>query len=252
MSLLYRLLLAHIIADFPLQTKQIFNVKMNTKWGLMLHTLTVLIFSIIFTFPYLENPRVIAIILIVFVTHTIIDKLKLEYSKKTNNQSLGMFLFDQVLHIAVIIILTFNFSKTYLLSSPSHSVFLNYLIDIYNNDIFIINLIGYIASVFFIPILLIYVKEKDSIDNLQKLDRPKTINIKIPTNQIIDKLYRLFLTISAQYLDDQYIIIIFIGFIVLSFISYQLNPEKTDITYNLKRITNSSLAIFIGITLKMI
>ncbi|PKP54950.1 DUF3307 domain-containing protein, partial [Candidatus Atribacteria bacterium HGW-Atribacteria-1] len=42
MPLFCRLLLAHIIADFPLQTNQIFKVKTNTEWGVLIHTLIVL------------------------------------------------------------------------------------------------------------------------------------------------------------------------------------------------------------------
>ena len=252
MFLLYRLLLAHIIADFPLQTKQIFRVKMNTKWGVILHTIIVLIFSILFTFPYLEDPKVIAILLIIFLSHTIIDKIKLERSKKTNTNNLKVFLIDQVLHISIIAILTFNFTEKVLLTSPFNSVFLNYLIDIYNNDILIISLIGYILSIFFIPILLIYIKEEDIPINTQKLNKQKIINIKIPANKIVDKFYRLFLTLSAQYLDEQYTIIIFILFVIVSLISYQVSPERIEKVYNLKRIINSSLAIFIGIILKMI
>ncbi|MBU1427804.1 DUF3307 domain-containing protein, partial [bacterium] len=97
MFLLYRLLLAHIIADFPLQTSQIFKIKMNTQWGVILHTLIVLIFSLLFAFPYLENLRVIIIIIIIFATHTIIDKIKLDYSKKNTNQDIKIFLLDQFL-----------------------------------------------------------------------------------------------------------------------------------------------------------
>jgi len=82
MFLFYRLLLAHIIADFPMQTKQIFKVKSNTEWGVLIHTLIVLIFSIFFAFPYLEDPKVVIILLIIFLSHTVIDKLKMEYSKK--------------------------------------------------------------------------------------------------------------------------------------------------------------------------
>ncbi len=252
MFLLCRLLLAHIIADFPLQTKQIFRVKMNTKWGVILHTTIVLIFSILFTFPYLENPKVIAILLIIFISHTIIDKLKMEYSKKTKNQSIRILLLDQALHIAIIAVLAFNFTESYLLSSPFNSAFLNYLIDIYNSDILIISLIGYILSIFFIPILLIYIKEEDVLYKTKKLNKQKIINIKIPANKIVDKFYRLFLTLSAQYLDEQYTIIIFILFVIVSLISYQVSPERIEKVYNLKRIINSSLAIFIGIILKMI
>lgn len=252
MFLFYRLLLAHIIADFPMQTNQIFKIKMNTHWGVILHTLIVLIFSIFFTFPYLENPKVIIILLVIFLSHTVIDKLKMEYSKKTKNQSIRILLLDQALHIAIIAVLTFNFTESYLLSSPFNSAFLNYLIDIYNSDIFIVSLIGYIASVFFIPILLMHIKEEGIPTNHKKLKEQKIINIKIPTNQTIDKFYRLFLTLSAQYLEDKYIIVIFICFVIISFIPYQISAERTEKVYNLKRIINTSLAIFIGIVLRTI
>ena len=252
MFLFYRLLLAHIIADFPLQTIQIFKVKTNTKWGVLIHTLIVLIFSIIFAFPYLEDPKVIIILLVIFLSHTVIDKLKMEYSKKTKNQSIRALLLDQALHIAIIAVLTFNFTESYLLSSPFNSAFLNYLIDIYNSDIFIVSLIGYIVSVFFIPILLMYIKEEGIPTNPQKLNKQKIINIKIPANQTIDKFYRLLLTLSAQYLDDKYIFVIFVCFVIVSFIPYRISAERIEKVYNLKRIINTSLAILIGILLKMI
>jgi len=184
MFLFYRLLLAHIIADFPMQTKQIFKVKTNTEWGVLIHTLIVLIFSILFAFPYLEDPKVIIILLVIFLSHTVIDKLKMEYSKKTKNQSIRILLLDQALHISIIAILTFNFAESYLLSSPFNSAFLNYLIDIYNSDIFIVSLIGYITSVFFIPILLIYIKEGDIPTNLPKLTKNnKYKNTNKPSNR---------------------------------------------------------------------
>lgn len=252
MFLFYRLLLAHIIADFPMQTNQIFKVKSNTEWGVLIHTLIVLLFSIFFAFPYLEDPKVTIILLVIFLSHTVIDKLKMEYSKKTKNQGIRILLLDQALHVAIIAVLAFNFTESYLLSSPFNSVFLNYLIDIYNSDIFIVSLIGYIASVFFIPILLMYIKEGDIPTNPQKLKEQKILNIKIPANQTIDKFYRLFLTLSAQYLDDKYIIVIFICFVIISFVPYQISAERMEKVYNLKRIINTSLAILIGIVLKMI
>ena len=252
MFLFYRLLLAHIIADFPLQTKQIFKVKMNTEWGVLLHTLIVLIFSILFAFPYLEAPKVIIILWVIFLSHTVIDKIKLDYSKKNANQDIKIFLLDQFLHISIIAALSFNFEKIYLLISPFNNAFLNYLIHLYNNDIFIISLIGYIASVFFIPVLLIFIKEEYISYELEKLNKEKILNIKITANQTIDKFYRLFLTLSAQYLEDKYIIIIFICFVIISLIPYQISAERVEKVYNLKRIINTSLAIFIGIVLKML
>ena len=237
-----------------MQTNQIFKVKMNTEWGVLIHTLIVLLFSIFFAFPYLEDPKVIIILLVIFLSHTVIDKLKMEHSKKTKNQSksIGILLLDQALHLIIIAVLAFNFTESYLLSSPFNSAFLNYLIDIYNSDIFIISLIGYIASVFFVPILLMHIKEEGIPTNLQKLKKQKILNIKIPANQALDKVYRLFLTLSAQYLDDKYIVVIFICFVIISFVSYQISAERVEKVYNLKRIINTSLAIFIGMVLKMI
>jgi hypothetical protein len=252
MFLFYRLLLAHIIADFPLQTNRIFKVKTNTEWGVLIHTLIVLIFSILLTLPYLVDPKVIIILLVIFLSHTVIDKLKMEYSKKIKNQSTRILLIDQALHIAIIAVLTFNFTESYLLSSPFDSVLFNYLIDIYNSDIFIVSLIGYITSVFFIPILLMYIREEGIPDNPKKLKEQKIINIKISTNQTIDKFYRLLLTLSARHLDDKYIIIIYTCFVIISYIPYRMSAERVEKVYNLKRIINSSLAIFIGMILKMI
>ena len=252
MFLFYRLLLAHVIADFPLQTKQIFNIKMNTEWGVLLHTFIVLIFSILFTFPYLENLKIIVVLLIIFLSHTIIDKIKQKHSKKEDTPNLKVFLIDQVLHLSIIAVLTFNFTEKILLISPFNNVFINYLIHLYNSDIFIINLIGYIITVFFIPILLIYIKEEDVPFKPQKLNKQKIIKIKIPANKIVDKFYRLFLTISAQYLEEQYTIVIFILFVIASLISYQVSLERIEKVYNLKRILNTSLAIFMGVILKIV
>ncbi|MBU4227332.1 hypothetical protein KJ987_03675, partial [bacterium] len=168
------------------------------------------------------------------------------------NQDIKIFLLDQFLHISIIAALSFNFDKIYSLISPFNNAFLNYLIHLYNNDIFIISLIGYIATIFFIPVLLIFIKEEYISYEPVKLNKEKILNIKIPANQTIDKFYRLFLTLSAQYLDDKYIIVIFICFVIISYIPYRMSAERIEKVYNQKRILNSSLAIFIGIILKMI
>jgi len=97
-----------------------------------------------------------------------------------------------------------------------------------------------------------YIKEGDIPVNLAKSKEEKIINIKISANQTLDKFYRLFLTLSAQYLDDKYIIVIFTCFVIMSFVPYRMSAERIEKVYNLKRILNSSLAIFIGIILKMI
>jgi len=252
MPLFIRLLLAHFIADFPLQTKEVFHIKSNTEWGVLLHTTIVLVFSTLLSFQYLENPRVIMIVLIVFITHTIIDKVKLDYLKKNNNNDIKIFILDQFLHISIIFFLTFNFNQEYLLVSPFKNAFLDYLIEIYNNDILMIYLIGYILSVFLIPILLLYVHGDVKETQTEKITIRKKVYIKIPSNEIIDKIYRFFLTISTQLLKERYIILIFLMFLTANFFQSKMNPYKVDKVFNLKRILNTSLAIFFGILLKFI
>ena len=252
MSLFIRLILAHFIADFPLQTKEVFHIKSSTRWGVLLHSTIVLVFSTLLSFQYLVNPRVIMIVLIVFITHTIIDKVKLDYLKKNSNSNIKIFILDQFLHISIIFFLTFNFHQKYLLVSPFKNAFLDYLIEIYNNDILLIYLIGYILSVFFIPILLLYVHDDIKETQIEKITIRKKVYLKIPSNEIIDKIYRFFLTISAQLLEERYIILIFLVFLAANFVQYKLNSDKVDKVFNLKRILNTSLAIFFGILLKFI
>ena len=252
MFLFYRLLLAHIIADFPLQTDEIFNIKTNKKWGVLIHSGIVLVFSVLLTSKYLENNSVLMIILIIFITHTIIDKLKIKYSKKYSNHELLLFLLDQLLHISIIFLLTCNFTQKYLITVNTEFPFLNLLIDIYNNDILIICLIGYLSSIYIIPIFLVFIKE-ESIENktIHSIKR-NTKNIEITSNELVDKVYRFILTISTQYLNENYILMIFIGFTIANIIPLNINSNKIDRMYNLKRILNTSLAIFIGIILKFV
>jgi len=192
------------------------------------------------------------IVLIVFITHTIIDKVKLDYLKKNNNNDIKIFILDQFLHISIIFFLTFNFTQEYLLVSPFKNAFLDYLIEIYNNDILMIYFIGYILSVFSIPILLLYIHGDVNETQTEKITIRKKVYIKIPSNEIIDKIYRFFLTISTQILEERYIIFIFLVFLAANFFQSKMNPYKVDKVFNLKRILNTSLAIFIGILLKFV
>lgn len=53
-----RLLLAHLLADFPFQTNWIYAQKLKSIWGVILHCGIVTLFNIIFLFPYLHLPQV--------------------------------------------------------------------------------------------------------------------------------------------------------------------------------------------------
>src|ERR1035438_8791402 len=58
MTIFWRLILAHFIADFTLQTNAIAKWKRASKWGMAAHVLTHPVVSYILTWPYLSMPWV--------------------------------------------------------------------------------------------------------------------------------------------------------------------------------------------------
>jgi hypothetical protein len=105
MVLLWRLLLAHIIADFPLQTDAVFAVKRDIKWGVFLHGTLFLLTALLLTGPYLRFPAVIGGLVFLWLFHVAVDKTKLELAGRGLGDHLGYFLLDQALHIGAIVLI---------------------------------------------------------------------------------------------------------------------------------------------------
>lgn len=95
-NMLVRLLLAHLLADFVLQTNKMVT---NKKWfskHMGFHIAIVFFATLIFSFSW-------KIALFIAFTHYIIDALKQQYFHKEKHQFVT-FSIDQLLHILVIII----------------------------------------------------------------------------------------------------------------------------------------------------
>jgi hypothetical protein len=94
------LLLAHLIADFPLQTNRIFSLKTTQPHkGLFLHVAVHLLVAAIL----LQNPLRYAPLLLAYVAiHYVVDWLKLR--QKATPQVPG-FLLDQAAHLLTIVLL---------------------------------------------------------------------------------------------------------------------------------------------------
>lgn len=107
-SILVRLLIAHCLADFFLQSDK--AVKEKERDGLQskyfwLHILTVILSTtiIVFDVDYWKQ------IMVIGVTHLMIDFGKIEVARRINKQKaavlhLWLFLVDQILHIIVLIV----------------------------------------------------------------------------------------------------------------------------------------------------
>ncbi|MFZ0544838.1 MAG: DUF3307 domain-containing protein [Candidatus Promineifilaceae bacterium] len=96
MIILFTLLLAHLIADFPLQTNWIFALKLKSNKGIAFHVLI----HLVVTALLIQEPLTQAKLFIILgTTHFLIDWLKLRFP--TERQVPG-FLLDQVLHLTAI------------------------------------------------------------------------------------------------------------------------------------------------------
>ena len=143
MFLFLRLILAHFLADFPLQPNLIYKFKLRSFWGQILHAAIFTICSIALCWPFLGIKDVWILIVFLGTTHLLIDCLKIRYFN-TEKYRVGTFLADQALHIAAINVIFLTNLKE--LSFSPQTTFLAGRL--YANDILIIFLIICLIVVF--------------------------------------------------------------------------------------------------------
>ncbi|MDZ7331666.1 MAG: DUF3307 domain-containing protein [candidate division KSB1 bacterium] len=154
MNLFWLLLLAHFIADFPLQSDKIFALKSKYKWGLLPHIFISLITNIIIAFPFLEFANFRLAILFLFGIHFILDWMKLVLTRNVLNDSVFVFLVDQILHIFFIWLTCYH-----LFHIPSPQIANRFVADYYLNRKVIITLTGLVVSMFGGGVIIYYVKK---------------------------------------------------------------------------------------------
>ena len=113
MTIFWRLLLAHFIADFTFQTNHIANWKRESRWGMVVHVFTHPVTSIALTWPYLSMPWVQTrwfhldgwvCIGFLALFHWLEDEWRVWSIQETGSpDSTTFFLWDQVVHITLIL-----------------------------------------------------------------------------------------------------------------------------------------------------
>lgn len=98
--LFLRLLMAHMIADFILQSNIVYNLKIKTIWGQILHGVIIFITSILLTLPYPKITLFWVYLLAITALHIIQDSIKIKYFKDSLFP-FWPFIADQVMHILV-------------------------------------------------------------------------------------------------------------------------------------------------------
>lgn len=99
MNFFYLLLLAHVVGDFPLQNDAIFRLKKKSMMGVVVHVAVFAAVALIILSPFLSQSVVWATILLLSVTHLLLDHLKVKMTRLPAGDRFRHFLADQALHI---------------------------------------------------------------------------------------------------------------------------------------------------------
>jgi hypothetical protein len=102
MFIFWRLLLAHFIADFPLQTNKVYFLKTKFPWGSFLHSGIFIMVSILLLWPLWCRTDFWFFLLFLFVAHGFQDLLKIIYNRQSSHDTVWLFIFDQIGHVAFI------------------------------------------------------------------------------------------------------------------------------------------------------
>jgi len=104
MFLFWRLVLAHILGDFPLQTDSIYFLKVRSKIGGLVHGSVFIILNLLLGWPYLGNKLVLSFLIAIGLIHAIIDAMKISFKGRyTHGETIITFLSDQFIHIVLIV-----------------------------------------------------------------------------------------------------------------------------------------------------
>jgi len=155
MFLFYRLLLAHVIADFPLQIKSIYRFKTESPLGSFLHSGIFSSIAILLVWPYWNLARIWEFMLFLWLVHAIQDWLKVLAGEKYRLDNIWVFLLDQALHVGFLGTL-FLFGLARLIPPEA----LSKLVSLYNDNTVVIYLIAFVSVGFGGGILISYIKQQ--------------------------------------------------------------------------------------------
>ncbi len=112
MFLFLKLILAHLIADFILQFEELYQLKVRSIAGHILHVLIHGSVSLFLLTPYLKDPWVWVFVIALTLIHLLQDLIKYGLTKKYPANTFIYFIADQVVHVLVIsTVFLFPFSQ---------------------------------------------------------------------------------------------------------------------------------------------
>jgi len=99
-AVIARLLLAHFIADFPLQFDFLFKLKKKSYWGCFLHAVIHASVTVLFFLGCLREPSFWFYIAFLLIVHSFQDWGKIKLWVRPEDDKISYFILDQFLHYA--------------------------------------------------------------------------------------------------------------------------------------------------------
>jgi hypothetical protein len=185
-TILYNLIIAHLLSDFVFQSKKMVE---NKKWfskEMFLHVGIVYILSAFFSFLWWQA-------IIITLIHYLIDGVKIELKKKYSTQEIYWFLLDQFLHLSTIVIVCL------LQFGLSNQIFTQ-LNHVTQNNINIVILLAYILITFptgyLIGIMTKNISNEYSKETKKEQDQKANNGLRIG---IFERIIILTFVILGQY-----------------------------------------------------
>ena len=241
MFLFYRLLLAHFIADFPLQFAKVYRMKVEPK-GALLHGSIFVSIAILLCFPFLNRALMWDFLILFGIIHSIQDWAKVELCLKYKVNNIGIFLLDQILHVGVL--------TTILLTPFANDVPTgnSVLMEIYRNDALILYGTGYVISAFGGSIIVIYLKR------LFLGEETQINEILLPTEKYYGTTERILMTTLVILRGNYFILVPALPMIRYLILWFQRLKGKEirwkEVTIEI--LLSALLAICIGILLRFV
>jgi len=153
MFIFYRLVLAHVIADFPLQFTRLYRFKIESRLGSFVHSGIFSLLAILLVWPYWNLARMWEFIFFLWLIHGMQDWLKVLVFEKYHLNNIWVFLLDQSLHVGFLgVLFLFGLGR---LTPPE---ILSTLISLYNDNGLVIYAIAFISGGFGGGIVISYIK----------------------------------------------------------------------------------------------
>ncbi len=102
MNFLIHFFLAHFLSDYPFQSGKLVKLKQKRFLGVFLHTGIHLITMLVLLFPLLYIREVQYGIAFIYVTHNIIDQIKVSLDKANPKNARFLYFLDQFVHWTII------------------------------------------------------------------------------------------------------------------------------------------------------